>query len=352
MAARRAEAVRVGEVVVEVEEDRARDVALDVRRAPRARLAEVPAQVDDDGRVVGLELARERLDGDERRSIGIHRRDGTAPADGVHRRRRGTRRSAPASRGHDDLTANLATRRTTAVAARPRPRSDPRPDRLRRRRRAAARGQGVRGGEGDRRRPGSAARPGHEAPPQLLRRRTSARPPAATTWAGRYRIDGGRLVVGDLATTEMGCEPDLMAQDQWLGQLLGAGPADPPRRERPGPRGGVREHHVRRSRGRRAGREARRPDLDGRVDHHRRRRLERPRRPVATLVFKDDGTLEVNAGCNRGSGTWKAVGGGIEVGPLMLTKMACEKDGGRPRVAPSSACSRQARSPRRSTARS
>ena len=43
-------------------------------------------------------------------------------------------------------------------------------------------------------------------------------------------------------------------------------------------------------------------------------------------MFKDDGTIEVNAGCNMGSGTWTAVRGGIDVGRLMLTRMACQKD--------------------------
>ncbi len=38
--------------------------------------------------------------------------------------------------------------------------------------------------------------------------------------SGSYRIDGDRLVVGQLATTEMACEPDLMAQDQWVAGLL------------------------------------------------------------------------------------------------------------------------------------
>jgi heat shock protein HslJ len=51
-----------------------------------------------------------------------------------------------------------------------------------------------------------------------------------------------------------------------------------------------------------------------------------PAGAMATLRLQPDGTIQVNAGCNRGSGTWTTVGAGIEVGPLMLTKMACQKD--------------------------
>lgn len=43
------------------------------------------------------------------------------------------------------------------------------------------------------------------------------------TMSGSYRLDGGRLTVGDLATTEMGCDKPLMDQDGWLSDLLGAG---------------------------------------------------------------------------------------------------------------------------------
>lgn len=42
--------------------------------------------------------------------------------------------------------------------------------------------------------------------------------------SGTYEIDDGVLVVAALATTEMGCEPALMDQDQWVAEFLGAGP--------------------------------------------------------------------------------------------------------------------------------
>ena len=146
---------------------------------------------------------------------------------------------------------------------------------------------------------------------------------------GTYRIDGGRLIVANLATTDMGCDPDLMAQDQWLSELLGAGPAirlvvnDLVLEA-----GSVSITFV--------DREIAEPDaklvgptwtVESIITGDAVSSV--PAEPVATLVFKEDGTLEVNAGCNRGSGTWTAVSGGIEVGPLMLTKMACQGDGAR-----------------------
>jgi len=45
------------------------------------------------------------------------------------------------------------------------------------------------------------------------------------TLFGAYSVDDGVLVVDALAQTEMGCEPALMDQDQWLAGVLAAGPA-------------------------------------------------------------------------------------------------------------------------------
>ena len=39
--------------------------------------------------------------------------------------------------------------------------------------------------------------------------------------SGAYQIVDGRLVTTNMAITEMGCEPPLMAQDQWVGAFIG-----------------------------------------------------------------------------------------------------------------------------------
>jgi heat shock protein HslJ len=42
--------------------------------------------------------------------------------------------------------------------------------------------------------------------------------------SGQAEVSDGRLMVADLATTEMGCDPDRHAQDQWLAEFLGSRP--------------------------------------------------------------------------------------------------------------------------------
>jgi heat shock protein HslJ len=44
------------------------------------------------------------------------------------------------------------------------------------------------------------------------------------TMTGGYKVDGGKLVVGQLAQTRMACEPALEAQDQWVAELLSGSP--------------------------------------------------------------------------------------------------------------------------------
>jgi heat shock protein HslJ len=48
---------------------------------------------------------------------------------------------------------------------------------------------------------------------------------------GQAGVDGGRLVVRDLAATEIGCPPDIAAQEEWVIAMLRARP----RLERSGP---------------------------------------------------------------------------------------------------------------------
>lgn len=45
------------------------------------------------------------------------------------------------------------------------------------------------------------------------------------TLGGRVRTDGGRMVVEDLGSTAMGCDPARLGQDQWLAGLLASGPS-------------------------------------------------------------------------------------------------------------------------------
>ena len=141
-----------------------------------------------------------------------------------------------------------------------------------------------------------------------------------------YRIESGRLIVSDGGMTAMGCDDDLNQQDLWVFQLLGAKPAISLIGSDLTLTSGTIVLTFR-------DREVIEPDaqlvgptwqVDGVLTGDAVSSV--PAEPVATLVFRADGTIEVNAGCNRGSGTWSPVAGGIAVGPLMLTKMACQKD--------------------------
>jgi heat shock protein HslJ len=42
-----------------------------------------------------------------------------------------------------------------------------------------------------------------------------------------------------------------------------------------------------------------------------------------TVTFADDGTLQVETGCNTGAGTWELRGDELTFGPLALTRRAC-----------------------------
>ena len=145
---------------------------------------------------------------------------------------------------------------------------------------------------------------------------------------GTYRIDNGRLVFEGGSMTEMACDEDRMKQDQWLITCSASKPAARLTGDELILESGSIVVRL-------LDRKVVEPDvaltgptwtvvsiIDGGAVSSV------PAGAVATMVFKADGTLELNAGCNQGGGTWKAVGTGIEVSDLVLTKKACEGPGG------------------------
>ena len=141
---------------------------------------------------------------------------------------------------------------------------------------------------------------------------------------GPYTVEGDRLVVRQLAMTEMACGAVLMDQDAWLASLLDgaairlegdtltlAKPAagltlvdrevvDPDR-----PLAGTRWV------------------VDGLVEGDAVSSV--PAGVVAALTFSP-GRVDVEAGCNRGGGAVSVTGATLTLGPIALTKMACEGD--------------------------
>lgn len=141
---------------------------------------------------------------------------------------------------------------------------------------------------------------------------------------GAYTIEDGVLRVGAMMTTEMACEEPLMAQDQWLSAFLdGAAIAldgDTLTLSKGGTTLTLQD------------REVADPDrplagtkwvLDGIVANEAVSSV--PVGVTSTLVFEAD-RVNVEAGCNTGSGAATIGDTSIEFGPIGLTKMACEPD--------------------------
>lgn len=143
-----------------------------------------------------------------------------------------------------------------------------------------------------------------------------------------YCVEGGRMLIEGGAMTEMGCDAQRDQQDQWLFAFLGSKPSvllagtdltlD---------NGSTNMRLVDRT--------VAEPDLDiagptwtvtSIIDGDAVSSV--PAGVTATLVFGNDGALDVNDGCNRGRGRWAVEGSGIAVRDVALTKMACDGPAG------------------------
>ena len=140
---------------------------------------------------------------------------------------------------------------------------------------------------------------------------------------GPYRIDGGRLVTGQLAMTEMACEPALMEQDRWVAELLGASAITLD--------GGTLTLANEQIRLTLLDREVADPDrpllgtrwiVDGLISGDAVSSV--PIGVTAALTFSD-GRVDVEAGCNEGGGPVQFGDGTLTFGPIGLTKKACEQ---------------------------
>jgi heat shock protein HslJ len=145
---------------------------------------------------------------------------------------------------------------------------------------------------------------------------------------GTYRIEGGRLVFEGASMTEMACEPPRDAQDQWLITFLGSKPiVQLLGTDMTLDNGKIVVRLVDRT--------VAEPDLNivgptwtvtSIIEGDAVSSI--PAGATATLVFKADGSIDVNDGCNRGGGKWAIDGAGIAVKDVFLTKMACDGPAG------------------------
>ncbi|MEO8462504.1 MAG: META domain-containing protein [Chloroflexota bacterium] len=142
--------------------------------------------------------------------------------------------------------------------------------------------------------------------------------------SGTYRIDGDRLVVGALATTEMACESALMEQDRWVANLLSAATISLSGDSLTLALSGVRLTLL--------DREVADPDrpligthwlLDGIVAGEAVSSV--PVGVQASLSFSDR-RVDVMAGCNAGGGAVEISASELDFGAIALTRKGCEPD--------------------------
>ena len=145
---------------------------------------------------------------------------------------------------------------------------------------------------------------------------------------GPASFQGGRLVVNDMATTEMGCDPPRHAQDEWLARFLTSKPSW----VRSGStltldNGSVRVVLE--------DREVADPDRPLRgtkwvVDTivEREAASSVPTGVEAYLTFEDDKSFRGNTGCNGmgGNSVVDEAGSTITFSEVITTKMACDDD--------------------------
>jgi heat shock protein HslJ len=149
------------------------------------------------------------------------------------------------------------------------------------------------------------------------------------TMGGAYSLAGNVLQVQGLAMTDMGCDPERHAQDDWFAKLLAAGPTlavD----------GANLVVEAGSSRITLLDREVAEPDLTlvghtwvvtGFVDGDVAGSLGPT---TASLVFAPDGRVQVDTGCNTGAGGYVMDEGArtLRFSAIGLTKKACADQGG------------------------
>lgn len=138
-----------------------------------------------------------------------------------------------------------------------------------------------------------------------------------------YAVEQQTLRVATMGSTQMGCEQDLMDQDQWLAGFLEGGPTAVVDGDELTLSDGATELVL-------TDRVVADPDrpLVGTTWQLESHRSDDAVSHVAgmekaTLRFDGQGRLQVHTGCNRGSATYAVEGDTVVIGPVMLTRMAC-----------------------------
>jgi heat shock protein HslJ len=142
--------------------------------------------------------------------------------------------------------------------------------------------------------------------------------------SGSYSIVDSKLVSdGPWAMTEMGCDPALHAQDDWLTTFLGSGPSVSIDGDKIVLTAGDTSIEL-------LDKEVAEPDLQLTGQLWTLSSLiggdavsSVPMGVTATITFNEDGTVAFQSGCNSGGGGYTVNGQHIVFSDLVMTEMAC-----------------------------
>jgi heat shock protein HslJ len=139
------------------------------------------------------------------------------------------------------------------------------------------------------------------------------------TIGGGYTIEDDILKVDQLASTQMACAPELMAQDEAMSAFLASGPTVEQSAEQLVLTSGANSVTF-------AAKAT--PELEGTtwkitgtIENDGVSSV-----PEGGELTIADGTVTLNAGCNTGSGSVEVGDGTLTFGPIATTKMMCEDD--------------------------
>lgn len=148
------------------------------------------------------------------------------------------------------------------------------------------------------------------------------------TMSGKASVEGGTLVAGPLASTEMACSNAIMKQEQWWGSLLASSPGVAVdgttltltngddvvtlEKQQPTPDASL------------TGTDWRLTSTMAQVSSQDGSVASIPKGVDATLLFGDDGKVQGSTGCNSVSGGYTTEGDQITFKRMITTLMACE----------------------------
>jgi heat shock protein HslJ len=143
------------------------------------------------------------------------------------------------------------------------------------------------------------------------------------TMGGGYRVDGDTLVFEGGGMTEMGCDEERHAQDEWLAAFLGSQPAIALADDKLTLTSGATVVAL-------LDREVAEPDLPLTVTAWSLETIisgdaamTTPEAAFATIAFTNDGRIDVDTGCNTGSGHYEVTDGTMRVSELSTTEIGC-----------------------------